>query len=169
MSKPHPNKKADVAVTPPVAATADEQPDPRTLDQRRAAHAKSAVEHLLERHKPEVKDKKTIHKEPALKYSRHARKLPIRVMASGLGQALAFLAAKDYSPLLLQHLSHWISTGASDARQVRTQDTPTALLNRIINGTTERMRRDTAEVLAYLKWLNRFTEAENISTTGEDD
>ena len=69
-----------------------------TLDQRRAEHAWKAVRGVVDRN---ARDK-----ERARKFGGQARKLPTRIIASGLGQALAFLKAKDYAPDLLIELVH---------------------------------------------------------------
>jgi len=70
-----------------------------------------------------------------------------------LGQALAFLKAKDYTPDLLEALGEWVL-------KKRTQ---TALLEAVIQGNADSMREYTAETLAYLVWLNRFCEAQKLS------
>ncbi len=58
---------------------AAEQP---TLEQRRALHAWKAIQALP------AEDKATDN------YAREAKRLPLRIMTAGLGQALAFLDAK---------------------------------------------------------------------------
>ena len=80
-------------------------------------------------------------------------------MASGLGQALAFLKAKDYTPDLLEALGDWVL-------KKRTQ---TALLEAVITGTADTLRQYTAETLAYLQWLNRFCEANNLTEDANSD
>ena len=47
-------------------------------------------------------------KQDPKKFGGQAKKLPIRIMAAGLGQALAFLKAKDYAPGLLAELADWV-------------------------------------------------------------
>lgn len=83
-------------------------------------------------------------------------------MASGLGQALAFLKAKDYAPGLVAELSEWTAI-----RMPPTDGEPTDLLERIIRSDSDFLRRATDEALAYLQWLNRFAEAEGL-TEGDD-
>ena len=119
----------------------------QTLDQKRAAHAFEAVEATK---KLKDEDKK--------KYGIHARKLPMRIIASGLGQALAFLLAKDYCPSLLKSLSHWC-LHKKDKEPAEANE----LLLKLIHGNSEDLRRYTAEALAYLQWLVRFVEAAGIS------
>jgi CRISPR type III-B/RAMP module-associated protein Cmr5 len=115
----------------------------QTLDQKRAAHAYDAVEAA-----------KKLPEDQKKKYGVHARKLPTRIIASGLGQALAFLVAKDYCPTLLESLSHWCLRKAEKEKAAANE-----LLLAIIKGNSEDLRRHTAEALAYLQWLVRFVEA----------
>lgn len=101
----------------------------RTPDQERAAHAWKTVEALLKDGKPVA---------GAKQFGGAARKLPVRIMASGLGQALAFLRAKGKTPLLLQALGGWVLKKPDEA----------ALLDAVIRGTADDLRRLTAETLA---------------------
>jgi CRISPR-associated protein Cmr5 len=131
-----------------------------SLDQCRARHAWKVV-HDVE---------KSSKKEDAKKFGGQARKLPMRIIGSGLGQALAFLKAKDYAPELLIALSDWflyVRPGAQ-GKQPKPKEAgmQTALLETIIEGDADLMRRATDEVLAYLMWLNRFAEAKGL-TEGE--
>jgi CRISPR-associated protein Cmr5 len=126
-----------------------------TLDQRRASHAWDAVQR--------AKQKQEHHqKQDPKKFGGQAKKLPTRIMAAGLGQALAFLKAKDYAPGLLAELTEWMKQ-----RIPPKQGEPSDLLERIVNGDSDFLRRATDEVLAYLVWLNRFAEAEGL-TEGEE-
>jgi CRISPR-associated protein Cmr5 len=122
-----------------------------TLDQRRASHAWQTIVSV-----------KQLKPEEAKRLGGQAKKLPTRIIASGLGQALAFLKAKNYAPQLLLALSRWVLFE-------RNEDKPPgsladdALLQSIIHGNSDFLRRATDEVLAYLLWLNRFAEAENLT------
>ena len=121
-----------------------------TLDQQRAAHAWRVVQ--------AAKQKTGVHaKQNFEEFRGQAKKLPVRIMASGLGQALAFLKAKGYAPGLIDALSNWVAQ-----RMGPDKNTPTDLLERIIGGNADFLRRATDEVLAYLQWLNRFAEAEKL-------
>jgi len=122
-----------------------------TLDQRRASHAWDVVQR--------AKKKQGYHQgqEPK-KFGGQAKKLPTRIMAAGLGQALAFLKAKGYAPGLLAELTEWVSVRIS-----LRQGEPKDLLERIVKGDSDFLRRATDEVLAYLVWLNRFAEAEGLT------
>ncbi len=127
----------------------------QTLDQRRAKHAWEAVER--------AKNRKDAHQnQDSKKFGGQARKLPTRIMAAGLGQALAFLKAKGYAPGLLAELNDWLALRIPPA-----SDGVKDLLERIIKGDSDFLRRATDEVLAYLVWLNRFAEAEGL-TEGDE-
>jgi len=128
----------------------------QTLDQCRAKHAWDAVQG--------AKDRQGDHRnQDPKKFGGQARKLPTRIMVSGLGQALAFLKAKKYAPGLLAELSNWIQLRMPPAERE-----PKDLLERILRGDSDFLRRATDEVLAYLVWLNRFAEAEGLTEEGEE-
>lgn len=126
-----------------------------TLDQRRAAHAWDVVQRAKQKQGPHQK-------QDPKKFGGQAKKLPTRIMAAGLGQALAFLKAKDYAPGLLTELTDWLALRVPP-RQGQAKE----LLERIVKGDSDFLRRATDEVLAYLLWLNRFAEAEGL-TEGEE-
>jgi CRISPR-associated protein Cmr5 len=119
-----------------------------TLDQRRAKHAWEAVR--------TAKQKGAGFKD----FCRHAKQLPMRIMASGLGQALAFLKAKDDAPQLLQELGDWVLDKRANPASNRPKPTDEALLRQIVDKDSDFLRRATDETIAYLQWLNRFAEAE---------
>jgi CRISPR-associated protein Cmr5 len=126
-----------------------------TLDQRRARHAWEVVQR--------AKQKQDAHKDQdPKKFGGQVKKLPTRIMAAGLGQALAFLKAKNYAPGLLAELTEWMTQ-----RIPPKPKEPADLLERIIHGDSDFLRRATDEVLAYLVWLNRFADAEGL-TEGEE-
>jgi CRISPR-associated protein Cmr5 len=134
-------------------------PKRQTLDQRRAAHAWDVVASIKKAAKEEKKAKE---------FGAQIRKLPTRIMASGLGPALAFLEAKtrdknkekDKSreplPDLAKSISGWV------AKQRPPDDGVERLVLRIIHGDSQFLRYATAECLAYLQWLVRFAEAEGL-------
>ncbi len=128
-----------------------------SLDQRRARHAWDAVQRAKAQAGPHAK-------QSPKKFGGQAKKLPVRIMASGLGQALAFLRAKGYAPGLLQELDAW-----TNQRIPPRQTEPTTLLERIVQGDSDFLRRATDEVLGYLQWLNRFAEAEGLTDEKEGD
>ncbi len=144
-------------------ATADVSSSIRkTLDQRRAEHA---WQKIISQAKREGGSRK--YDEKAKEYAREAKKLPVRIMAAGLGHALAFLLAKakDKKPNLKRlhdDLTDWI------IRRRRISATkPESLMESIVDGDSEFLRRATEEALAYLVWLNRFAEAEGLTDEEE--
>jgi CRISPR type III-B/RAMP module-associated protein Cmr5 len=139
----------------------------QTLDQRRAAHAWETVRALVKAHVKQSNGK-AIPDPTARKFGLHARKLPTRIMASGLGQALAFLVAKDYCPDLLRALSHWVLRQAAyPANNPQSLPAADALLKEVIQKDSDFLRHKTAEALAYLQWLSRFVEAEGLTEDTE--
>ncbi len=131
------------------------KPAPQPLDQRRAAHAWDVVQR--------AKRKEAHHqKQEPKKFGGQAKKLPLRIMAAGLGHALAFLDAKKNAPGLLAELSDWISV-----RVPPKPSDPKPLIERIVKVDADFLRRATDETLAYHAWLNRFAEAEGL-TEGDD-
>ena len=122
-----------------------------TLGQRRAQHAWEAVKSAKLKAGPHAK-------QDPKKFGGQAKKLPTRIMAAGLGQALAFLKAKDYAPGLLLELADWVLL----KRNNRSGQAPD-LLQQVVEGNSNFLRRATDETLAYLQWLNRFAEAEGLT------
>jgi CRISPR-associated protein Cmr5 len=136
---------------------------PQTLDQRRANHAWEAIEAA----------KKLPKKIQGKEYGGHAKKLPTRIMTAGLGQALAFLLAKAGDPKSPQHKAHiklihdHLSDWVINQRPMKAAESG-SLLQSIVKGNSEFLRRATDEVMAYLLWLNRFAEAEGLTDEGDD-
>ncbi len=114
----------------------------QTLDQRRATHAWETVQRVPD---AEWYD-----------FDTQGKKLPTRIMASGLGQALAFLEAKKYAPSLRHALADWLGV-----RRPVEEGKDKRIVVRVIFGDAEFVRFATAETLAYLQWLVRFTEAKS--------
>ncbi|MBC7350996.1 MAG: type III-B CRISPR module-associated protein Cmr5 [Thermogutta sp.] len=123
--------------------------DRKTLDQRRAEHAWQAVQ--------AAKNNKDVDFE---KFHGQAKKLPVRIIASGLGQALAFLKAKNYAPKLLVALGDWVLDKRVNPDSKKPEPDDMALLKAVVEGDAEFLRWATDEVLAYLQWLVRFADAE---------
>lgn len=137
-----------------------EQPTPQqTFDQRRARNAMEVVDAVM----------KDLSQEEAKKFGGQARKLPMRIIASGLGQALVFLKAKGTTPRLLTALGDWVLTIVKPSEQVRRQlgEPDEALLNAVILGSATYLRQATDEALVYLQWLNRFCEANKLTDDTE--
>ena len=100
--------------------------------------------------------------EKAKEYAREAKKLPMRIMAAGLGQVLAFILAKakDKKPnfkRLHEDLTDWVIK-----QRPMSAKKPDSLMESIVEGDSDFLRRATDEALAYLSWLNRFAEAEGL-------
>jgi CRISPR-associated protein Cmr5 len=127
---------------------------PKTLDQQRAAHAWTVVEQMKGKSKEPTREKK--------EFGTQAKKLPTRIMAAGLGQALAFLHAKEYAKDLQAALSDWLKI----RRPLKTAEDE-RLLVRVIQGDADFQRYATAECLAYLVWLVRFADAAGL-TEGQE-
>jgi CRISPR-associated protein Cmr5 len=115
-----------------------------SLDQQRARHAWDAVQ----RAKSKTGENKS---QESKKFGGQAKKLPVRIMASGLGQSLAFLRAKNYAPGLLAELDDWIKL------RIKPQPGEPSVF----------LHRATDEVLGYLQWLTRFAEAEGLTEENE--
>jgi len=134
---------------------------PTTLDQRRASHAWDTIQQIKQLPKNEGKE-----------YCGNAKKLPTRIMAAGLGQALAFILAKAGDPNTPKHKAHLkrIHDDLTDwvivKRPMAAVDT-SSLVQSIIKGDSDFLRRATDEVLAYLTWFNRFAEAEGLTDEEE--
>jgi CRISPR-associated protein Cmr5 len=128
----------------------------KTIDQRRANHAWATVEKAT-----------GLNEEAKKKFATQVKKLPARVVTSGLGQALAFLKAKGYAPLLLARLGDWVLDKRQNPGSNAAPPADDALLQRIIKGDSDFLRRATDEVLAYMLWVGRFSEAAGLSAEEE--
>jgi CRISPR type III-B/RAMP module-associated protein Cmr5 len=136
----------------------------RTPDQERAAHAWQIVSDLKEL---KGKDKKEQDKIDKLKkqFDTQVHKMPPRILASGLGPSLAFLEAKEESasfggkalPNLNEVLTQWIERKRHDSVQP-----PRRLIQRIIESDADFLRFASNECLAYLQWLVRFVDAQEL-------
>ena len=107
----------------------------KTMDQKRAAHAWEVAR----------RDRDDEEFEAMVK------KLPVLIQTCGLGQAVAFLEAKRKAPKLAEALNDWLSQAIPGGGG--------KLLDRIVHGDGDFLRRATGESLAYLFWLGRFAEA----------
>lgn len=143
---------------------------PRTLSQRRAAHAWDVVKQL-------IADTKFVHDgkptDSGKKLGGQMKKLPTRIIAAGLGQALSFLRAKGQAEYLERALSDWLlnQRDAPQPTAFNPQTAPTAdeLLDALVNNhwSSSKLRQQTAEALAYLPWLIRFAEAQGLMERSE--
>jgi CRISPR-associated protein Cmr5 len=147
-----------------------------TPDQLRAKHAWEVVQaamRLYPHAQPKSPGGKREAHEDAKRFGGAARKLPVRIMASGLGQSLAFLAAKGVKreayQRLLEFIGDWVLNRPRDGTPSRQLPADDAQLYALIErGTADTLREQTVETLAYLQWLNRFCEAEGLTADVED-
>lgn len=123
----------------------------RSREQDRAQHAWDTVQNVKSR------------QSEGSRFGIEAKKMPVRILTSGLGPALAFLAAKGYAKTLQEALNDWITKKCRWAEQA-TETTPAdaTLMERIVSGDAEFLRLATDECMAYLQWLVRFAEAEGL-------
>lgn len=149
----------------PASAQADAAPRSvsQTVEQRRAAHAWATIQAAKETPGSEA-------------FAQHAKKLPMRIRAAGLGQALVFVAAKGKigTPnghpglaILLRHIDSWVldERGLRGASQA---GAPSALLEEIRQRDAMFLKRATAEAMGWLQWVNRFAEAEGLRSSDHD-
>ena len=127
----------------------------RTLDQRRADHAWKRIRQIAGQEKD------------AKEYAGEAKKLPVRIMASGLGQALVFVRAKAKKRKALESLHRDLSNWVLVEKLKVASEEKADLMQAVVDGDSDFLRCATAETLAYLTWLNRFAEAEGL-TEGTD-
>ena len=124
----------------------------QTLGQRRARHAWSAVESATQQLSPkDLED-----------FQREAKRLPVRIMTSGLGHAVAFMIAKGGTArtYLGQSVAGWLlrERNHTNSANPKTLDGK-ALCEKICKEDSGFLRWATNEVLQYLQWLVRFSEA----------
>jgi len=98
----------------------------------------------------------------AEKFALQAKRMPVRILTSGLGPSLSFLAAKKYAPELLVALNDWVLKCAWAERHNETSQPNADLMQRIITGDAQFLRLATDECMAYLQWIIRFAEAEGL-------
>lgn len=116
-----------------------------TLEQARAKHA----------HQQVIAAEASLKDDAAKKeLGREAKRMPVRILTSGLGAALLFLRAKDRAKRLEDALSDWIAV-----RYPPKAGHQRGLLERITEGDAVFLQLATAEALAYLQWYSRFAEA----------
>lgn len=123
-----------------------------TLEQKRAAHAWGFVQEAKN-----LQDK-------GKKFGGEAKKLPMRIITAGLGQAMCFLKAKGETPELEKALSQWILK----ERKIGDNRYGEDLLEAIRKSNAEFLHQATDEALAYLQWLRRFADAEGLTKDAMD-
>lgn len=137
----------------------------QSQEQQCAAHAWSCIESCAR-----------LPEESRLDYTRAAKRLPVRIMASGLGQAVAFLYAKtkkkdsresnDGRQKLIMDLQDWV-VAKRLGRGKAGKDA--SLVQCIIQNEPLYMRRAANEALLWLQWLNRFAEGRFGVTDREEE
>lgn len=77
---------------------------------------------------------------------------------NGLGQALAFLKAKNegHHKNLYNHISSWFSQDATNVVSLHDND----LLSTIVNVSSQDYRYFTQETIALLNWFRKFVDSE---------
>lgn len=122
-------------------------PRRQTTEQKRAQFALSRVQ-----------DVKNTQVHIAARYRQQIMRLPAMILASGLGQTLAFLKAKsdggrkrNEHDVAYRHLDEWVRL------QLKL---PGDLLEEVTRMDVSQYRVAQTEALAVLGWLKRFAEAE---------
>ena len=127
-----------------------------TLDQQRAARAVQCIDKLMNDCDTADQDN----------YAGEAKRLPVRIMASGLGQAMAFINAKAANrgglKRLHSDLTAWVIRDQAKRIFASESLNEDSLLHSVIRGDSEFLRWATTETLAFLQWLNRFAEANSL-------
>lgn len=122
----------------------------RTLEQQRAAYALDAVDKVRQQAPKSAGD-----------YATLSASFPTLVLASGLGQALAFLMTKRSKEpahdLLLRHLDGWMCRENKHSPYSGTKEDD--LLRAVVAGTQDQYAVAQAEVLALLGWIKRCARA----------
>jgi CRISPR-associated protein Cmr5 len=135
-----------------------------TLEQRRARHAWEAVRDVVQAiANAENEEKKTQARNNAEQFCGQAKRLPMQIIAAGLGQALTFLLAKKYAPELLIAVGDWVLDKRANPTSQQKPPEKDALIIKIINGNSDFLRRATDETLAYLRWVVRFADAQGLT------
>lgn len=123
------------------------------LDQERAAHAGKVIDEVL----------RDLDAERRREFGTQLQRLPARIRATGLGQALAFLHARAYAPALLAALEQWVAQWRPlPAGEKR------GLLERLVYGDADFQRQVTAEVLAYLPELVRRADGRGLTANVQE-
>jgi len=118
----------------------------QALAQQRAKHAWQAAERNWKQ-AGKGEDYKTSFAQPC-------KEMPMRIRTAGLAQTLAFLIAKEQGLAVLGSIADWCHR-----RAVITNSEPQTLLTESLNRDAAWLRYVTAEVMAYLEWLVRFSES----------
>jgi CRISPR type III-B/RAMP module-associated protein Cmr5 len=128
----------------------------QTMDQQRAKYAWEMISQAV-----------TLKKEDGKSYGRHARRLGSRILASGLGHAIAFLEQKKEAPTLVKGISLWIARQRW-AGEDNDQADP-SITRMIIHKDREFQRMATEETMNLLVWIVRFAVAKGLTDEDQND
>ena len=112
-----------------------------------------------------VQKAKNLSSDKQKEFGRNVLQAAPRILTSGLGPTLAFLQAKKFAPDLTAALNNWIHQRRP---AVRDTDDDKDLTRRIMLEDAAFLRYVTAESIAYLQWLKRFSEAEGLTKDAEN-
>ncbi|MFZ4083421.1 MAG: type III-B CRISPR module-associated protein Cmr5 [Pirellula sp.] len=128
----------------------------QTMDQQRAKYAWEMVSQAV-----------TLKKEDGKSYGRHARRLGSRILASGLGHAIAFLEQKKEAPTLVRGISLWIARQRWAGEDNDKADP--SITRMIIDKDREFQRLATEETMNLLVWIVRFAVAKGLTDEDQND
>jgi CRISPR type III-B/RAMP module-associated protein Cmr5 len=111
------------------------------IEQQRAVAASDAVLDFVKRNQDDKGRKE---------FRQELQQLPARILASGLGQTLAFYASKG---------KMHDQVGSYLARFLAKKTTTQEFLDEIVKGPASDYRHRTREALAYAEWLKRYSKA----------
>lgn len=118
----------------------------QTIDQKCAQSAYEAYKQL----KTSLNDKE---KEKVFGY---AKKLPMMIIHSGLGNAIMFKYNKDNHNLFHKYFLNWLVNVNLNGNE---NEPGTAVFNNILSDATK-LRYYTTKALRWLEWFNRFADTE---------
>ena len=116
----------------------------RGIEQGRAAFAYDYVKEIAQNTDDDLKKK----------YKSGAKKLPVLIKTNGLGQALAFINARDDGNIkLYDMIGKWLAR-----KQLIELGENVDLVDVVISKSSNEYRRITTETLALLNWVRRFVD-----------
>jgi len=130
--------------------------DRRTIDQRRAEHARTQIR--------DIETREYGH------YVSYVSALPATIVMNGIGQALLTLLAKakgnTAAPhyFLYSHVATWLKSQIGELNG----DTD-SLVERLAEHDQHTYLRAQVEAMAYLQWLKQFARAYLKEKEGQDD
>lgn len=122
---------------------------PQTIDQRCAQSAYEAYTKLKE----ELKNDK----EKLEKIFGYAKKLPMMIIHSGLGNAIMFKYNKDGHNRFHKYFLNWLTGSNLNGNE---NQPPKEVFDKILSDATS-LRYYTTKAMRWLEWFNRFADTEN--------